>query len=374
MKRPLRTRIPILLLAAAVTPGACGPAAPLRPSPPRISSRPKRLIEWGGDSPNTRQFREQIATLEKSPFDGTVITAIGKEGDKTIDLAWQSFSGQAFRRESFADAVNDLRATERRRFTDCFLRFNDTPGGVDFFDDAGWSAIVSNAKLAAWIAHEGGLKGWMFDTEQYEKQQFKYRDQRHADSKSFAEYCAAARRRGQEFIRAVNSEFPDITILFTFAYTLMAGSWNTLPEAGYGLLPSFLDGMLEAAADKTAFVDAMEFAYPAKTRKEFEFFHVHVHVGGRKLSAIQDIYEKRMRVGFGLWIDYDWRNKGWDPQTPDKNYFKPDELREALRQALEVSDRYVWLYSERVNWWTGAGLSEPYIRAVTDARAPRGPE
>lgn len=365
----LPTLIRTLLVAVAVSPGACrSPEAP-RASPPRKPVRPKKLIEWGGDSPNTRQFREQIATLEKSPFDGTVISAIGKNGDAAIDLAWQGFGVQAYTREHFAEAVKDLQATERHRFTDCFLRFNNTPGGVDFFDDAGWAAIVSHARLAAWIAHEGGLKGWMFDTEQYEKQQFKYHDQRDAKTRSFAEYCAAARRRGQEFIRAVNSEFPDITILFTFAYTLMAGSWNKLPDAGYGLLPSFLDGMLEAATDKTSFVDAMEFAYPSKTRKEFEFLHVHVHVGGRKLSAIQDLYERRMRVGFGLWMDNDWRNKGWDPQAPEKNYFKPDELREALRHALDVSDRYVWLYSESVNWWTGKGLSEPYIKAVYDARA-----
>lgn len=329
----------------------------------------KKLIEWGGDSPNTRQFREQIATFEKSPFDGTVISAIGKDGDKSVDLAWLAFSTTAYKREWFAEAVKDLQAARPKRFTEDFLRFNNTPGGVDFFDDAGWSAIVNNAKVAAWVARQGGLKGWMFDTEQYEKQTFKYKDQRDAKTRSFDEYKAAARRRGNELIRAVNGEFPDITILFTFAHTLMAGDWNRLPEAQYGLMPPFIDGMLEAATDQTRFVDALELAYPTKTRDRFEWFHVHVHVGGKNLSAVQDIYEKKMRVGFGIWLDYDWRNKGWDPKNPEKNHFKPHELREALRAALAVSDRYVWLYSEKANWWTGANLSEAYIQAVKDARA-----
>jgi hypothetical protein len=337
-------------------------SVPLGPAPS------KKLIQWGAGSPNPRQFREQISMFEKSPFDGTVISATGKDGDKSVDLAWQAFSTTVFKLEQFAEAVKDLQAVRPKRFTENFLRFNDTPGGVDFFDDAGWSAIVNNAKVAAWVARQGGLKGWMFDTEQYEKQQFKYHDQRDAKTRSFVEYSAAARRRGNEFIRAVNSEFPDIIILFTFAHTLMAGDWNRLPDAQYGLLPPFLDGMLEASTKTTSFVDAMEFAYPSKTRKEFEFFHVHVHVGGKNLSAVQDIYEQKMRVGFGLWIDYDWRNKGWDPKNPEKNHFKPDELREALLQALDVSDRYVWLYSEKVNWWTGANVSEPYIKAVIDAR------
>ena len=192
-------------------------SVPLGPAPS------KKLIQWGAGSPNPRQFREQIDTFEKSPFDGTVISATGKDGDKSVDLAWQAFSPTVFKREHFAEAVKDLQAAKPKRFTENFLRFNDTPGGVDFFDDAGWAAIVNNAKVAAWVARQGGLKGWMFDTEQYEKQQFKYHDQRDAKTRSFAEYSAAARRRGNEFMRAVNSEFPDIIILFTFAHTLIGG-------------------------------------------------------------------------------------------------------------------------------------------------------
>src|SRR5947207_38753 len=84
----------------------------------------KKLIEWGGDSPTAHQFRERIETLEKSPFDGTVITAIGKDGVKEINLAWEAFGPRAFKREQFSEAVKDLQAAKPKRFTDCFLRFN----------------------------------------------------------------------------------------------------------------------------------------------------------------------------------------------------------------------------------------------------------
>ena len=41
---------------------------------------------------------------------------------------------------------------------------------------------------------------------------------------------------------------------------------------------------------------------------------------------------------------------------------------DALRTALEVSDEYVWLYSEQLNWWTGKNVPEEYREAVRRAR------
>jgi hypothetical protein len=334
--------------------------------PPGPTSN-KKLILWGAGAPDTRQFRDQIKLMEKTPFDGTVISAVGKDGGQAPNLAWSAFSRTAIKREAFKEAVQDLKETKRRKFTDCFLRFNVTPGNVDYFDDEGWAAIVSNAKLAAWVAHEGGLKGWMFDTEPYENHPFSYRHQGQAKSRSFDQYKAAARQRGRELIHAVNEEFPDITILFTFTSTLAVAHHDKLSDSDYGLLPSFMDGIFEGASEKTSLVDANEFAYPYKTRKEFEFLFVHTHVGGRRMSAVPDLYDKRVSVGFGIWMDCDWRGVGWDPVHTEKNHFQPEELRNSLREALDLSNRYVWLYSEKVNWWTGEGLSEPYAQAVKKA-------
>jgi hypothetical protein len=92
-------------------------------------------------------------------------------------------------------------------------------------------------------------------------------------------------------------------------------------------------------------------------------------VGGKNMSEVQEAYEKRVSVGFGIWMDHNWREVGWDPVNTAKNHFQPHELRHAIREALDVSNRYVWLYSEKVNWWTGEGLSEAYRQAVINARA-----
>src|SRR6266516_4599647 len=102
-------------------------AAPLRAE--------KKLIEFGWDEPTTRFMRDHISEMEQSPFDGCVFTATAKQRDSG-DL---SFSGSGWGRRSFPEselkpALDDLKATHFRKFTDNFLRFNVCPGDVDWFD------------------------------------------------------------------------------------------------------------------------------------------------------------------------------------------------------------------------------------------------
>jgi len=70
------------------------------------------------------------------------------------------------------------------------------------------------------------------------------------------------------------------------------------------------------------------------------------------------------RIGFGLWLDYRSHTVGWFPDAPVRNYFTPAAFREALRAARRVADAYVWVYSERLNWWTGEGVSPAYVEAL----------
>ena len=41
----------------------------------------------------------------------------------------------------------------------------------------------------------------------------------------------------------------------------------------------------------------------------------------------------------------------------------------ALRMGLELTETYVWLYSERLNWYTGKAVTEPYLSAVANAQS-----
>ena len=76
----------------------------------------------------------------------------------------------------------------------------------------GTSCSITSA-LAAQIAKAGGAKGFLFDTEQYQGSPFCYREQPHRAKRTFAEYQAKVRERGEQWMRTVNGRFADITIL-----------------------------------------------------------------------------------------------------------------------------------------------------------------
>jgi hypothetical protein len=51
----------------------------------------------------------------------------------------------------------------------------------------------------------------------------------------------------------------------------------------------------------------------------------------------------------------------------------PRRLQEAVAAALDLTDRYVWLYSQEPKWWTearpdGENLPEAFVRAIEGAR------
>ncbi|HLK57867.1 MAG TPA: hypothetical protein VKU00_14970 [Chthonomonadaceae bacterium] len=334
----------------------------------RAAGTPK-IIEWGYDQPNPSSLHDNIAEYEKAPFDGVVLGAYGWEGKRQINFAKTSFGREAYTKEQFQTAVNQLRGTHFKKFTDNFLRFNVEPGDVDWFDDAGWSAIVKNAAVASWICKEGHLKGIMFDTEQYGKRVFYYQNQPGKGNHTFEEYRDMARKRGHDFGAALVSEKSDITVLFTYATSFMILEEKApAPFSIYGLLPPFIDGMMEATTKDATFVDALELAYPTKDKSHFEQLH-QIVADSKKFSMIPDQYSDRMQVGFGLWLDKDYSTRGWDPDNTAKNYFQPDEFENALKHALATTDKYVWVYTEKVNWYTGKGMSDKYRNAVANARA-----
>jgi hypothetical protein len=245
-----------------------------------------------------------------------------------------------------------------------------TPGDVDWFDDAGWKAVRNNAALAAWICREGGLKGLMFDTEQYEDGPFDYASRANTDRYTFAQYAAKARQRGCEMAVAMSIQKSDLVLLFTFgpSYTIL-NSIDYLPDSIFSLLPAFLDGLMDGASANTVFIDGLEWAYGNRARSEYDAMRTAV-VAAADYSVSPARYTRRMRVGFGFWLDALWQETGWDPIRTRNNYYTPAQTRDALRTALSATDRYVWFYSENINWWTGEGVSPAYINAIKAARQP----
>ena len=335
----------------------------------------KRLIEFGWDEPDTKFLRQHIDEMEKAPFDGCVFHVMSADPQgKRENFTWLGWGQRAFTEAELKPAADDLKATPFRRFTHNFLRFNTAPGDLDWFDD--YAAILNNARLAAKVALEGQGAGILFDVEEYQGGLFTYPKQRDATTKSWDEYAAQARRRGREVMDAFQEGYPDLTVFLTFGHSLprttSEGGKKPLAECAYGLLAPFLDGMVEAAKGDARLVDGFELSYGYKRQAQFDEGYRLMKEGVLPIVADPAKYGRVCSAGFGLWMDYDWRTKGWAAEEPSRNYFTPESFEASLRRALERSDEYVWIYTETPRWWSEGGgrvkLPDVYDAAIRRAR------
>jgi hypothetical protein len=344
-------------------------------------TRPRKLIEFGWDEPDLRYLLKNQAAMERSPFDGCVFhvntSGAGKDPES---LTWRGWSRREFKLEEFKDVFMDVisrRAKGRfgpmkKAFDDNFLRFNVTPADLDWFDD--YSAVIANAQRAA--SFSCGSRGILLDTEQYEGQLFDFKKQRDASRRGWEAYAEQARRRGREIMTAFQEGHPDLTLMLTFGPSLVwnesRGGTKPLEECRYGLLVPFVDGLIDAVKGNSEIVDGFEPSYgyrePASFEKAFELMT-------RKAPGLMSdppAYRRIISAGFGLWLDYDWRKKGWKTDTIEANYFSPERFQTALRSALYWSDEYVWIYTEKPRWWTSDGklldLPDAYVQAIRRAR------
>ncbi len=327
----------------------------------------KKVLEWGWDEPDTTFIRRHIADMERLPFDGLIFHM---NSSTKGNLSWEAWGPRRFTQAEFRKAVEDLKATPFRGFRDRFLRMNVTPGKTDWFDDAEWDVVRRNFAVAAQLARQTGCKGFMFDVEQYEGQLFNYAKQKHTADRSFAVYRKQVRQRGREWIRAINGPFPDITILLTFGYSIArpATPGADRSTAGYGLLADFLDGVLDACTPGTVLVDAWESSYGYKHAAQFTRAYQTIKKHALDWTANPARYREHIRAGFGIWLDNNWRRKGWNTSDFTRNYFTPPEFEMAVRSALQASDKYVWIYTEQPRWWNQEKLPKAYIDALARAR------
>lgn len=330
----------------------------------------KKLIHYGVCTPDTDDLRRRAPEFEKVPFDGLVIKVMAPG---TVDMGqgsmgWKVWSRIRFKPEQYERAISDLKAAKFRRFTDNFIQVLAMPGDIDWFDPE-WSAVAHNAACLARVAKLGGCKGIMFDPEDYGKYHIWNYSRMPVEwqaNHTFAEYVVKVRERGREFMRAVNKEYPDITILSFLGPSWTYGEWKrmNLKSGNYGLLGVFFDGMCEAATPGTIIIDGYEQSYGFRERKLFQEGRKDILQRAKTISRNPKAYSKHMRAGFGLWMDNAARQVGWSEQDFGKNYYMPDGWRASVAYALEAADEYVWIYTEQSNPW-----SPTHPKAYNDALA-----
>jgi hypothetical protein len=358
--------VPCLTLALT---GGCHPVTP-----------EKKLIAFGWDEPDTAFLRRHIGSMETLPFEGCVFHALAVEPDgRAVNLAWRFWGSERFTAQALDRAREDLWKTPRDRFRSNFLRLNVTPGDVGWFGD--FSAILANARLAAHLARDGGCAGILLDTEPYEAPLFDYQWQSRNVHGSWEAYAAQSRQRGRELMHAFEQGFPGLTVFVTFGYELpwmeLTNGRRALAECPRGLLAPFLDGLVTGAqGGRARVVDGFEPSYGYRDPSLFAEARRTLLASALPLVGDTRVQQTKVSVGFGLWLDYDWRRLGWHPDAPARNYFTPEALEKSLCAALEASDEYVWLYTETPRRWTADGsraaLPDEYIAAIRRARRCAG--
>lgn len=333
---------------------------------------PKKLIYYGWGTRDTQYVRDHWREMEQMPFDGVGITiAIDRSKPTTGDgvtgnlLGWQVMGPKAFRLEQFREAIADLKAARWRVFTDNFLPVALSASGsaadLTWFDEERWRIIANNFAVLAKIVAEGGLKGLILDPEHYQTALFSYTAQQQKVDRPFAAYQEVARRRGRQVMMAIAAHLSDVVLLSPYGYTLPLSDVRrgiSLDLAKYALLPAFYDGLLEAMPEGAVLIDGYEYAYPFKERHQFLEGYRRIHQDALQLSSAPEEYQKKVKAGFGLMLDYGNR--------PD--YRTPGALRQALVHALEISDGYVWLYSQGPQFFPPSRIDPSYIEALAAAR------
>jgi hypothetical protein len=353
----------LVVLACAALLGAV-PADSGGTAPPA-----RRLIEMGWDEPDTKFMRQHVREMEQSPFDGVVFHVnVSRTNGPPDSHAWVTWGHRVFAAAEFDSAIADLKATKFKRLHHNFIRMNVSPG-LDWFDD--FSSVVANARLLAHVARVGGADGIMFDTEPYNQPVWDYSHQKDAATRSFDEYAAQARARGREVMRAIASEFPDAVVFYTFCYSHV---WwqcrygaKPLSTALYGLMPAFLDGMLEGADPRNRFVDGHELAFGYRDAGNFKDARKQMKSDVLAIVGPDSLYRRSYSASFGLWLDIEWRRRGWSGRDTTGNYYSPAVFEAMMRAAMAESDDYVWVYTEKPRWWTGKGGPSDLPRAYQDA-------
>ncbi len=337
------------------------------------------LIQWGQTTPDTTMLARHHAYWESYlPFDGLVLKInqkrySGRYGTTSANILrpehWPldevAFHHRKIDRSEYQHVVDNLQSIRFTKFKHNFIQLGTYPHMqfvMDWFDDALWDRLLHNVGVVAWVARESGCRGIWFDTEQYgPKQVWNYqRIQMLMPDRAapFDVYRAKAMERGEQFMRALNRQFPGINLVLAFGNCIIHDDMTRkepppdVSHARYTLLAPFIDGMLRAADEATTVTDAFELSYFYKEEQQFIDAVTVARNDCSVYSADPDFFRRELRVGFGL---YPTHVGMFNPRDFTNNKYQPEDLRRVVRHAMVHTDRYAWIWSERYSFWIKGG-------------------
>ncbi|MGC8977472.1 MAG: hypothetical protein ACP5OB_07640 [Candidatus Ratteibacteria bacterium] len=356
----------------------------------------KKIIYYGWGTRDTIYVRENWEKMEEMPFDGIGISVAINRDKPTIGngatgnlLGWNLFGPVAFKYEDFKEAIDDLKVPKWKKFKDnflvCAVASKGQDYGLNWFDEERWKKIYNNWEIFIRIAKEGNLKGVLIDFEHYDYdcELFCYIHHKNKrEDRTFSEYKEIARKRGRDIMKITKKIFPDITIIYTPGYSFYLIDkiekkcrGKSEEETRYSLLPSFLDGILEESTNKMKIIEigvTPEYGYRSLysyTEKiDFQKAYGAVKTYSLLVSEVPNIHWERIKVGFATSLDYPCRE--WNTEDLSKNYYTPEKFYTTLKNALEICNEYVWLYTGSIKpqFFPRANIPDEYIDAIKKAK------
>ena len=336
----------------------------------------KKIVEYGWDVPYPDFVRDNIREMEKQPFDGIIFRTRGF--DHVFDIRpWQA--------DKLQPQLDTLAEIRWDRFADNFLAlYAANQKGMNWFNDEHWKTIEGNLKLLSLAVKTGKCVGVCFDPEPYGTDPWVYPGS--YKDKSFEDVCKQVRKRGNQFIRALQEHKRELRLLSFFQFGLYDKILDEpdpkllqrkLSQQWMVLLPAFYIGVLEGAGPEMILIDGNESAYYYEGSDQY--YRGYHTIRQRALSLVpkelRQKYNAQVQAGMALYIDQAMAKR--TTQTTS-HFMEPAEqlkfFEHNVYYALTTTDEYVWCYSERMNWWSTSeaakypGLPEGVKESLVSAR------
>lgn len=310
---------------------------------------PKKIIAFGWDYPTVSYLLKNIEKINNTPFDG-VCFSINKDIIQLFDTGLK-------RNEYFL--FPELSKIKWSAQTANFLKVRGYgSNGPHWFNNTHWRNILKNAESVSKAVLLSNAKGILFDAEYYledpELDPWTFSKKRYPNH-SFQQVKKQVFLRGLQIAKALTTHKKQLEVLsiWTIGLAYHQQKKQDVEKIGHALLPSFIAGLLACEGiqlidgNETAYwyenaIDFLKSARILKTKAAPVFFDCNnVKVFASKTQFAQPVYYDGLLAKDKLY------DRGLDSIT------KVAWMKNNLETALAVSDKYVWFYTERGNWWEG---------------------
>jgi hypothetical protein len=354
----------------------------------------KKLIDFSQHSPLMTYYKDHINDYERGPFDGI-----------TLRLSKEIGGGNIFMVVDWAKVPAGLKEAEMRLaaslpqstvLTDNFLALFGA-SQMDWFSDEDWAKAEEYIRFGARVARAAHCKGILWDAEPYKpgKNPWKYSEQEKVKEHSFTEYYNQLKKRGTQFIKALQEEYPGVVIFSLrelsdfqqgspfsapiFPVSDKKKALDVMQDEWWGMHIPFYTGIVEGVNPDVTFIDGNEEAYYYTS--PLEFYKVRsVLTDEAKALIPADLWTKHtafFRIGHAIAPEYIQGNwLGMQPfpyRLTGQGVMMTSEekvkwLEHNAYYALRASDRYAWTWAEDIDWWTKDKVPQGFTDALFSAK------